>query len=228
MPGPLRDCVGANSKTSDMISESFTEAFVEAGGFRIRYVQAGNGHPIIYLHEVAGLQLSPSHELLAQTFRVIALELPENRRADSIEDLARNVNAAVTALGIERYSVMGTSFGSTVALWMAILQPESVEAIVLSAPAAPPRDESFVKRAAELPQPVLVLLGTEDKVTPPEDARVYRQFLQSCHLMFVYGAAQAIDADRPEAFTSVVGDFLTRKEQFVVRETSALIHPERS
>jgi pimeloyl-ACP methyl ester carboxylesterase len=211
-----------------MIGEFFTEAFVDAGGFRIRYVQAGNGHPIIYLHEAGGLQLSPSHELLAQTFRVIALELPENRRSASIEDLARNLNAAVTALGIERYSVMGTSFGSTVALWMAILRPESVEAIVLSAPALPPRDESFEQRAAELPQPVLVLIGTDDKVTPPEVARLYRELLQSCHIVFVYDAAQAIDADRPEAFASLVGDFLTRKEQFVVRETSALVHPERS
>src|ERR1700722_3798622 len=114
-----------------MISESFTEAFVEAGGFRVQYVQAGKGHPIIYLHEDGGLQLSPSHELLAQTFRVIALELTENRRSASIEGLARNMNAAVTALDIDRYSVMGTSFGSTLALWMAVLQPESVEAIVL-------------------------------------------------------------------------------------------------
>ena len=165
--------------------------------------------------------------MLAQTFRVITLELPENPRSASIEDLARNLNAAVAALGIERYSVIGTSFASTVALWMAILRPESVEAIVLSAPAVPPRDESFEKCAAELPQPVLVLLGTDDKVTPPECGRLYSELLQSCHIVFVYGAAQAIDADRPEAFASLVGDFLTRKEQFVVRETSALIHPER-
>ena len=165
--------------------------------------------------------------MLAQTFRVIPLELPENRGSASPEDVARDMNAAVTALGIERYSIVGTSFGSTVALWMAILRPESVEAIVLSAPAAPPRDESFEKRAAELLQPALVLLGTDDKVTPPENARRYRELLQSCHLMFVYGAAQAIDTDRPDAFASVVGDFLTRKEQFVVRETSALVHPGR-
>jgi pimeloyl-ACP methyl ester carboxylesterase len=210
-----------------MIGESFTEAFVDAGSFRIRYVQAGNGHPIIYLHEAGGLQLSVSHGLLAQTFRVIALELPENRSA-SIEDLARNVNAAVTALGIERYSVIGTSAGATVALWMAILRPESVEAIVLSTPPAPARDESFEKRAGELPQPALVLLGTDDKVTSPEGVRRYRELLQSCHIIFVYGAAQAIAADQPESFASVVGDFLTRKEQFVVRETTALVHPGRS
>jgi pimeloyl-ACP methyl ester carboxylesterase len=189
---------------------------------------AGNGHAVIHLREAGGPQFSPGHELLAQAFRLIALELPESQGAASHEDIARSLNAAVTALGIERYSVMGTSFGSTVALWMAILRPESVEAIVLSAPAAPPRDDSFEKRAAELPQSVLVLLGTDDKVTPPDGVRLYRELLQSCHIMFVYGAGEAIDADRPEAFASVVGDFLTRKEQFVVRETSALIHPESS
>jgi pimeloyl-ACP methyl ester carboxylesterase len=211
-----------------MIAESFTEGFVEAGGFRIRYVSAGTGHPVIYLHEHGALQLSPGHELLAQTFRVIALELPENTRSASVEDLAGNLNAAVTALGIERYNVMGTSFGATVALWMAILRPESVDAIVAIAPDVPPGDELFEKRANELSQPVLLLLGTEDKVTSPEGARLYRKFLQSCHIMFVYGAGRAINADRPDAFASVVGDFLTRKEQFVVRETSALVHAERS
>jgi pimeloyl-ACP methyl ester carboxylesterase len=181
--------------------------------------------PIIYLHEDGGRQLSAGSELLAQSFRVIPLELPENRGWASPEELARDMNAAVTALGIEPYSVIGSSFAATVALWMAILRPESVEAIVLGAPAAPPRDESFEKRAAELAQPVLVLLGTDDTGTPPECTHRYRELLQNCHIVFVYGAAQAIDADRPEAFASLVGDFLTRKEQFVVRETSALIHP---
>src|ERR1700679_2740948 len=131
-----------------------------------------SSHPIIYLREDGGLQPSPGHELLAQNFRVITLELPENRRSASIEDMASNLNAAITALGIERYSIMGTSFAAPIALWMAILRPESVEAIVLSAPAAPPHDESFQKGAAELPQPLLVLLGTDDKVTPPECAHL--------------------------------------------------------
>jgi pimeloyl-ACP methyl ester carboxylesterase len=216
-----------------MIGEYFEEAFVEADGFRIRYVAGGSGHPIIHLHGGGGLQLSPAYELLAQTFRVIAFEMPgfgtppENGRSASIEDLARSMNAAVAALGIERYSLMGSSFGSTLALWMAILRPESVEAIVLNAPAtlrASP-DESFVKRAADLSLPVLALFGTVDTISPPEDAHLYRNLLQNCHIMLVYGAGHAIDDDRPEAFASLAGDFLTRKEQFVVRETSALIHP---
>ncbi len=110
---------------------------------------------------------------------------------------------------------MGTSLEAKVALWMAILRPDAVEAIILSAPVATPRDDAFESRVAELPQPVLILLGTVDNGTLPDDARLYRQFLQSCHIIYVYGAAHAIDVERPEAFASVAGDFLTRKEQFV-------------
>jgi pimeloyl-ACP methyl ester carboxylesterase len=205
-----------------MVSDHFKEAFVEAGGSRIRYLAGGSGDPIIYLHEAGGLRLGPAHELLTQAFRVIALEMPGS---GSAEEPARSMSAAVTALGVERYNVIGTSAGSPVALWMAILRPESVEAIVLSAPAAPPSDASFEGRTAELQQPVLVLFGTDDKTAPLDGGRLYRELLKSCHVMLVYGAAHAIDADRPEAFASLVGDFLTRKEQFVVSQTSALIYP---
>ncbi len=207
-----------------MISERFKEAFIEAGGTRIRYREAGHGDSIVYLHEAGNLQLSPALELLVQTFRVIVFELPGSGSA-SVEDRARAVNAAVAALGLERYNVIGSSSESQVALWMAILRPESVEAIVLSAPSAPPSDASFELRAAELQQPVLVLFGTVDKTAPPDGGRLYCELLKSCHVMLVYGAGEAIDADRPEAFASLVGDFLVRKEQFVVSQTSALIFP---
>lgn len=205
-----------------MVGEYFKEAFVEAGGVRVRYVEAGSGRPIVYLHEGGNLQLSAAYELLAQSFRVIGFEMP---RSASSEDRARAMNAAVTALGIERHSLVVTSSGSEVALWMAIQRPESVDAIVLSAPGAPPHDEAFEKRLAALQLPVLVLFGTLDTVTPSAGAHRYRELLQSCHVMLVYNAGHAIDADRPEAFASLVGDFLTRKEQFVVRETTAVIHP---
>jgi pimeloyl-ACP methyl ester carboxylesterase len=219
---------------------------------------------------------------LAQDYRVIAFEMPgfgkspENLRSKSTEDLARSMNAAVSALHIERYNLMGTSFGSKVALWMAIQRPDAVDAIVLISPAAirerqgpvpthvppeeaarllyahperqpktspppreliarhaaltsrllgPPRDPPFEAQLAKLSRPVLALFGTADKVTPPEGAHLFKGILSNCHLMMVYDAAHAIDADRPEALAFVVGDFLARKEHFLVRNTSGLIYP---
>jgi pimeloyl-ACP methyl ester carboxylesterase len=43
---------------------------------------------------------------------------------------------AVEKLDIEKFNLMGTSFGGKVALWLAVRQPERVEALVLEAPAA--------------------------------------------------------------------------------------------
>ena len=264
-----------------MTGEAFNDAYVEADGFRIRYSEGGSGAPLVCLHGGGGLRLAPAHDILARNHRVIAFEMPgfgaspENTRSELIEALARTMNAAVSALHVERHSLMGTSFGSKVALWMAILRPEPVDSVVLISPAAireiqgpvpthvtpeeaarllyahperqpksappremmakhaaltnrllgPPRDAPFEARLAKLPHPVLALFGTADKVTPPEGAHLFREILPDCHIIMVYDAAHAIDADRPEALASVVGDFLARQDRFLVRNTSGLIHP---
>jgi pimeloyl-ACP methyl ester carboxylesterase len=265
-----------------MAGERFKEAFGDADGFHIRYVEAGDGPALVCLHGGGGLRLSPAHDLLARDHRVIAFEMPgfgtspENSRSISTEDLAASLNAAVSALPLERYSLMGTSFGSKVALWMAIKRPEPVDSIVLISPAAirlqegpvptrvapeegakllyahperrpkapppprelvakhaalttrllgPPRDARFEARLAEISVPVLALFGTVDRVTPPEGAYLFREALPNCHIMLVYDAAHAIDADRPEALASVAGDFLTRKDHFLVRNTSGALYP---
>lgn len=120
----------------------FVEKFVEADGFRIRYVEAGAGEPLVCLHGGGGLRLSGTHDLLAANHRVVAFEMPGfgaspvNTRSRSMDELGATMNAAVAALGIGRHNLMGTSFGSKVALTMALLNPEAVPAIVLISPAA--------------------------------------------------------------------------------------------
>lgn len=73
--------------------------------------------------------------------------------------------------------------------------------------------------------PTLVLFGTEDRLTPPELGRHYPELLPHGHLVLVYDAAHALDADRPEAFAAIVSDFLERHGQFVVRRASGLLYP---
>lgn len=120
---------------------TFTESHVEADGFRIRYLSAGTGRPLVCLHGGGGLRLSGAHERLAATHRVVAFEIPgfgtspANERSKTMADLAATMNRAITALGIDKYDLMGTSFGGRLALWMAVLRPETVEAVVLIAPA---------------------------------------------------------------------------------------------
>jgi pimeloyl-ACP methyl ester carboxylesterase len=89
----------------------------------------------------------------------------------------------------------------------------------------PKRDENLERRMRELNIPTLALFGTADRVIPPSVAHLYRQILPNCHLVMVYDAAHAIDADRPEAVAEVIDDFLRHREKFLVRRSSDLIHP---
>jgi len=259
----------------------FAERHVEADGFRIRYLEAGSGDPLVCFHGAGGLRLSRAHELLAERHRVVVFEAPGfgqsavNDRSASMADLARTMASAVAALGIKKYGLWGTSFGGRLACWLAVQHPERLDALVLAAPAAilpedhtrpqvppeqqasllfahperqaprprpdptvveqqealvrrlrgPNRDADLEGRLASLHVPTLVLFGTEDRMIPPEMGRVYREIMPNCHLVLVYDAGHGIDGDRPEAFASVVLDFLERHEQFVVTRTSSLINP---
>ncbi len=120
---------------------AFNEAWVEADGFRIRYLAGGEGPPLVHLHGAGGLRLNPGHDLLAQRFRVVAFEMPgfgaeENRRTSDMPELAATMAKAAQALGLQRFNLMGTSFGGKTSLFLALQSPELVRALVLEAPAA--------------------------------------------------------------------------------------------
>jgi pimeloyl-ACP methyl ester carboxylesterase len=193
-----------------------------------------------------------------------------------MSDLAHSMAQALTNLGMARYNLMGNSFGGKLALWMAVQQPERLQALVLVAPAAmrpegavppaalapeellarlyahperlgplppldpvirakqqalvrrvigPARDEALESRLPDLHVPVLVLFGTMDRMIPPEMGRLYCEKLPNCHLILMYDAGHEVDADRPEAFVSVVSDFLQHHESFLVNRQSGLINP---
>jgi pimeloyl-ACP methyl ester carboxylesterase len=260
---------------------SFQERFVEAGGFRIRIMEAGECTPLICLHGAGGLRLSRGHDLLAQHRRVVVMEMPgfgqspENTTSATTRDLATTMAEAIRAMGVERYDLMGTSFGGKVALWLTALHPDQVRALVLEAPAAirppdarpssgtpeemarriyahpermspltavdpaiqakqlalvmrsigPARDTELEDRMRGIETPVLVLFGTMDRIIPSEMGRHYKALLPNCHLLFVYDAGHLIAAERPEAFTEAVTDFLTRHEAFVVTRRGTMIFP---
>jgi pimeloyl-ACP methyl ester carboxylesterase len=121
---------------------AFGEGHVEADGFRIRYMEAGNGPPLVHLHGAGGLRLTPGHDLLSRQFRVIAFEMPgfgkspENARTQNMSELAATMAKAVEKLGIDSCNLMGTSFGGKVALWLALQRRDKILALVLEAPAA--------------------------------------------------------------------------------------------
>jgi 4,5:9,10-diseco-3-hydroxy-5,9,17-trioxoandrosta-1(10),2-diene-4-oate hydrolase len=121
---------------------AFSEGFVETDGFRIRYMQAGQGAPLVHLHGAGGLRMTRAHDLLSKRYQVIVFEMPgfgesaENTRTQTLGELAATMGSAVSALGVDRFNLMATSFGGRVALLLALQQPDRVQALILEAPAA--------------------------------------------------------------------------------------------
>ncbi len=120
----------------------FTEGYVETDGFRIRYMEAGHGSPVVILHGEGGLIRSKVHDELAKKYRVIAFEMPgfgqspANATSQSAQELAQTMTRAAVQLGPDKSALLGTSFGGRVALWLALQAPQQVDLLVLIAPTA--------------------------------------------------------------------------------------------
>ncbi|MBV9827195.1 MAG: alpha/beta fold hydrolase [Alphaproteobacteria bacterium] len=89
----------------------------------------------------------------------------------------------------------------------------------------PDRDADLEDRLGRLPTPVLAIFGTRDRVIPAEMGRLYKRLVANCHLLLVYDAAHAIGAERPDAFTEAVHDFLQRHDAFVISRQNTVLFP---
>jgi pimeloyl-ACP methyl ester carboxylesterase len=120
----------------------YAERHVRAADLRLRYVEAGEGEPLVWLHGGAGLHQSAGTDLLTTMFRVMAVELPgfgASGGADTartFDELSEQVAVGIEALGLAAYRLHGTSFGAATALHLALNHPERVTRLILESPAA--------------------------------------------------------------------------------------------
>ncbi len=90
------------------LGAAFVERFVEAAGFTVRYLEAGDGPVVLYLPGAGGPVMTFALDALAERFRVIVLEYPgwgaqPNDVAD-FDGLADQVAEIATALGTRAFS----------------------------------------------------------------------------------------------------------------------------
>ena len=126
-------------------TSAFAERRVDVDSFTIRYLatspQTNGTEPLICIHGAGGLRLSPMHEMLAKTHRVVAFETPGfgaspiNERSRDMAELAATLCTAIAALGIRSYHLMGTSFGGKLATHMALQDGEKIQSLTLLSPA---------------------------------------------------------------------------------------------
>jgi pimeloyl-ACP methyl ester carboxylesterase len=128
------------SKKGAGASKGLSERSVQADGRTIRCIESGQGNSVAVIEGPGETVLSALASLLAQEFHVIALALPEPSRPGasaelvSTGEMARTLDRAVAAAGLERYVLVARSVNAPTALWQAIEGNERVEALVLIAP----------------------------------------------------------------------------------------------
>jgi pimeloyl-ACP methyl ester carboxylesterase len=119
----------------------FTDHTVEADGFTVRYAESGTGEALVVLHGAGGLRHSLALDQLAAEYRVVAIEMPgfgaqPNETHQSMAELAQSVALVIDAIGLDRFHLLGTSFGGAAAAYLAVAHPDRVISLVLEAPAA--------------------------------------------------------------------------------------------
>jgi len=225
--------MSSTAQSTGGFAPTFTEHFVQVDGLRIRYLEAGQGGPVVVLHSAEGLTQSPLHTLLARHFRVIAVEIPGFEQSSKDAQLAKRraaahtLTRAIVSLGLEHYVLVSTSTDTPLALWQVITAPAGVDALVLISPAANSftHDPELAHRLEEIQAPTLILIGTNDTTILPETGRLYVERMPNCYYTLVYDADHTIAVERPEALLAAVRDFVERHGAFIVERNSTAINP---
>ena len=204
------------------------ERSVQVDGAPLRYLEAGQGSPVVILGKAGELELSAFASLLAQQFRVVVLELPASTD-QAQEAVAGRLNRAVATLGLDHYVVIGSDDTAALAVWQAVDAPDHVDGLVLISPMVllpeAAAESALAGRLGEVRAPTLVLFGTNDPAVPPETGRRYVERLPECYYALSYDAGHDIAGDRPEALSEAVSDFVERRGTFIVERNSTALHP---
>ena len=142
------------------------DAFITADGARLHYFEKGSGTPVVLLHGngsmIGDFVSSGITERAATGHRVIAFdrpgfgysERPRGRRWGPFEQ-AKLFLRAFSLLGIEQPIVVGHSWGTLVALALALEDPEGVAGLVLLSGYYYPVPRSHTSRLAASGFPVV-------------------------------------------------------------------------
>ncbi|QIL79419.1 alpha/beta hydrolase [Diaphorobacter sp. HDW4A] len=140
-----RDMDEYRSIWTDLSTTSFRQGFIDAGGIRTRYVQAGqpDAPPLLMLHGTGGSWETFCGNLgpLAQHFNCIAFDMVGSGHSDKpdmgyeIGVYVNHVHAVMKAFGIERASFIGVSLGAWIAARFALTHPQMTDKLVLISPA---------------------------------------------------------------------------------------------
>jgi pimeloyl-ACP methyl ester carboxylesterase len=202
----------------------------------VAYRAVGSGPPLVLVMGYGGTMETWDPWLvnaLAQRYRVVIFDnaglggtaaLPAPL---SIDAMANQTSALITALGLHRPDVLGWSMGTMIAQALAVLHPDQVNRLVLGAgypgngTAARPQQaqghaidawwasqDPAGARAASITAPALIADGAADQLDPAVNSRTLAGLIPGARLTLFPGAGHAFLFQDQAAFVTQVESFL--------------------
>jgi pimeloyl-ACP methyl ester carboxylesterase len=120
-----------------------TGRFITVDGVRLHYLERGTGSPLVLLHGngsmIQDFESSGLVDLAAKKYRVIAFDRPgfgySDRPRSTVwtpEAQANLINAALKQIGVSQPLVLGHSWGTLVAVALALKYPDNIRALILA------------------------------------------------------------------------------------------------
>lgn len=140
--------------------------FIDVDGVRLHYLEQGTGQPLVLIHGNGTMaedyQISTVFYRAAKTHRVIAFDRPGYGYSDRPQSKtwdaaaqAQLLQKALALLGVDQPVVVGHSWGTLVALSMALDQPDFVRSLVLLSGYYYPTTRLDVVLSAPLAMPLI-------------------------------------------------------------------------
>jgi pimeloyl-ACP methyl ester carboxylesterase len=113
------------------------EQVLQAGARPTRTLTAGEGAPLVWLHDTLGNRWTPGHSSLSKVFKVIAPSLPGSEDSttlggiDSAEDVVFWLLDVLDELRVERPVLLGCGLGGWMAAEFAVRYPERLGRLVM-------------------------------------------------------------------------------------------------
>lgn len=211
----LSNCQTSIEKKSEdirviKVNNSNQDHFLELEGKKIHYRIEGKGDVIVLLHGL-GVNLKmwdKTSEYLKKNYQVLSIDLPGfngkseaffSKRNHSFKNQAIFLDKFITALSLENFHLVGSSWGGGIAWKYATDHPKKVLSLTLISSTG-----AHHPMLNNIECPTLILWGKKDKLTPLNDGYIIKKKIKNSKLL-VYDKGKHVPVNK--LFSEFIIDF---------------------
>ncbi|MDH3977834.1 MAG: alpha/beta hydrolase, partial [Gammaproteobacteria bacterium] len=197
--------------------------FINIDGARIHYRDEGEGPAVLLLHANFGnlIGWDPWVEALKDSYRVVRMDFtshgltgPDPTGDYSLERTLALTEKFIDAMGLEHFSIGGTSIGGTVAIRYTSTHPDRIDNLILLSPGSLEAREMKAKGRDEVPDSAYVLKYILPRALPEfmlrsgfgDDAKLTDELIDRWYDMWMREGQREAQLDRLKQYKS--GDII--------------------